>query len=74
MNLDYEDLRDLVLELLQAEKKKLKKPKLDNVVSLEKQSLLVLFEQSVKSKQHPYEIFKKHGIIKNPITEFLKVE
>lgn len=74
MNLDYEDLRDLVLELLQAEKKKLKKPKLDNVVSLEKQSLLVLFEQAVKSKQHPYEIFKKHGIIKNPITEFLKVE
>ena len=74
INLAYEDLRELVLEMLQAEKKKLKKEKSNNVVCLEKQSLLVLFEQAVKNKQHPYAIFKKHGIIKDPLTEFLKVE
>jgi hypothetical protein len=71
---DYDDLKDLTMELLQAEKKRLKKPKNDNVVSVEKQSLLVIFDKSVKDKQHPYDGFKKYGFIKDPLVEFLKVK
>lgn len=74
VNTDYDDLKDLAMELLQAEKKRLKKPKNDNVVFMEKQSLLVIFDKSVKDNQHPYDGFKKYGFIKNPLVEFLKVE
>ena len=74
VNLDYDDLKDLTMELLQAEKKRLKKPKNDNVVSMEKQSLLVIFDKSVKDKQHPYDGFKKCDFIKDPLIEFLKVK
>jgi len=74
VNSDYDDLKDLTMELLQAEKKRLKKPKNDNVVSMEKQSLLVIFDRSVKDKQHPYDGFKKYGFIKDPLVEFLKVK
>jgi hypothetical protein len=74
INTDYDDLKDLILELLQDEKKKLKKPKTDNVIPMGKPSLLVLYDKAIKNKEHPYEEFKKHGFIKNPFDKFLKAE
>lgn len=39
-----------------------------------RESLLNMYEKAIKNKEHPYEVFKKNGYIKNPIEEFLKAE
>lgn len=36
--------------------------------------LLALYEAAIKNKEHPYEIFKKNGYIKDPLEEFLEVQ
>lgn len=40
----------------------------------QKGGLLNMFEIAIKRREHPYEVFKKNGYIKNPVDEFLKVE
>lgn len=41
---------------------------------IKKEGLLLLYNKAISHKQHPYELFKKQGYIKNPIEEFLKVK
>ena len=40
---------------------------------LKTEGLLYLYEKAMKNKQHPYEILKQNGFIKDPIEEFLKI-
>lgn len=70
-NIDYEELKDIILERLQNEKKKLKESKPNgNVVSFGKQSLCKVYDKAIENKQHPYDAFNKQGLIKDPIIEF----
>lgn len=38
------------------------------------ESLLELYELARKNKEHPYDILKRNGYIKNPIEEFMKAQ
>lgn len=37
-------------------------------------SLLIIYNEAIKKKIHPYDLFKENGLIKDPFNEFLKVK
>ena len=37
-------------------------------------SLLIIYNEAIKKKIHPYDLFKENGFIKDPLNEFLKVK
>lgn len=54
------------------EKKKIEKPV--KVKEVKKDGVLALYEKAMKNKEHPYEVLKKNGYIKDPVEEFLMAE
>lgn len=74
-NIPEDDLKMLVMERIFAEnQKKQHKKKTRDVVSVCNNNLLAIYEESIHKKKHPYDGLKKHGLIKNPLEEFRKVE
>ncbi len=57
------------------EKKKFSKEKKENSsVNRSKEGVLALYERAIKNKEHPYDVLKRNGYIKNPVDKFLKVK
>lgn len=74
-NEEYNVLKILVLKKAMELEEKLNSSKKEN--ENKKQSstgLLELYEQAKKNKEHPYEVLKRNGYIKNPIEEFIKAQ
>lgn len=75
LNTSEDDLKMLVMERIFAEnqKKQLKKRPM-NVSPVRNNNLLNIYDEAVSKKEHPYEVLKRQGFIKNPFEEFGKAE
>lgn len=69
---DYNSIKSIAIkEVLDInDKKKVDKKIRSN--TYQKGSLLDMYEMAIRKKEHPYEMFKRNGYIKNPVEEFLK--
>jgi len=72
VNEDYDELKKVAIKKAIELNDKAK----HKVVNKEprKQGLIALYEAAMKKKEHPYEMLKRKGYIKNPIEEFLMVK
>jgi len=70
-----DELKMLVMERIFAEnQKKLQKKKTKRVVPIRNSNLLTMYDEAISKKEHPYDLLKKKGYIKNPFEEFRKAE
>jgi len=75
LNISEDDLKMLVMERIFAEnQKKQQKKKIERVVPIRDINLLTIYDEAINRKEHPYELLKKKGYIKNPFEEFGKAE
>lgn len=75
LSISEDDLKMLVMERIFAENQKnLQKKKTERVIPIRSSSLLALYDEAISKKEHPYDMLKKKGIIKNPFEEFRKAE
>ncbi|MDD4591928.1 MAG: ATP-binding protein, partial [Parabacteroides sp.] len=75
LNIMEDDLKMLVMERIFTEnQKKQQKKKTMNVVPVKNNNLRVVYDEAISKKEHPYEVLKKQGLIKNPFEEFGKAE
>lgn len=70
-----DELKMLVMERIFAENQKQQKQKKEKqVVPIKSDSLLAIYDEAIRKKEHPYDLLKKKGYIKNPFEEFAKVK
>ena len=70
-----DELKMLVMKRIFAEnQKRLQKKKTERVVPIRNSNLLTIYDEAISNKEHPYDLLKKKGYIKNPFEEFRKAE
>ncbi len=75
VNIGEDDLKMLVMERIFAEnKKKQQKKKVEHVIPIKRANLLVIYDEAISKKEHPYDVLRKKGYIKNPFDGFLKAK
>ena len=50
------------------------KKKAQQVIPIKSSSLLAAYDEAIGKKEHPYDLLKKRGYIKNPFEEFAKAK
>ncbi|MBB5335735.1 ATP-binding protein [Pectinatus brassicae] len=74
-NIPEDELKMLVMQRIFAEtKNQQQQKKKQQAIPNKTFSLLKIYDEAIRKKEHPYELFKKKGLIKNPFEEFTKVE
>lgn len=72
---DYDNLKISSLKkAMELEEKAKDNFKENEKVDRKKEVLLELCDLAKKSKEHPYEVLKRNGYVKDPVEEFLKVQ
>jgi len=75
INISEDDLKALVMERIFAEnQKKQQQKKAKQVIAIKSSSLLAIYDEAISKKEHPYDLLKKRGYIKNPFDEFVKAK
>ena len=70
-----DELKMLVMQRIFTEnQKQQKKKKEQQLIPKKTSSLLDIYDEAIRKKEHPYELFKKKGFIKNPFEEFARAE
>lgn len=59
---------------MELEEKAKRKAEENKKIDNPKEELLKLYDYAMKNKEHPYDILKRNGYIKNPIEEFIKAQ
>lgn len=59
---------------LNEKKKTDKKTRENKEIKKQNDGLIALYELAIKNKEHPYEVLKRKGYIKNPVEEFLEAK
>lgn len=71
---EYNSIKALAIKKAMELNEKADKVSQNKEKKLRKEGLLYLYENAIKGKQHPYEVLKQNGFIKDPVEEFLKVD
>lgn len=74
INKEYNDIKIIAIKEAMELNEKIKSGKLKGKIKPREVGLLYLYDKAIKTKEHPYEVLKRNGYIKNPIDEFLIVE
>ncbi len=70
-----DELKMLVIQRIFTEdQKQQQKKKKQQVIPKNTFSLLDIYDEAIRKKEHPYEFFKKKGFIKNPFDECVRAE
>lgn len=71
---DYNSIKVMAIKAAMELNEKIKSGNLEKLNKPKKEGLLALYEAAIKAKEHPYEVLKRNGYIKNPVDEFLMVK
>ena len=75
INISEDELKMLVMERIFSEnQKKQQKKKNTSILPIKNSNLLVIYDDAINKKQHPYDLLKKKGYIKNPFEEFMRAK
>ena len=72
VNTAEDELKMLVMERIFAENQKKQQKEVENVISIKNGNVLTIYDDAINKKEHPYDLLKKQGYIKNPFDEVLK--
>lgn len=74
-NIAEDELKALVMQSIFTEsQKRQQKKKSQQVILKNTSSLLAIYDKAIRNNEHPYECFKKKGLIKNSFEEFVRAE
>lgn len=75
ISIPEDELKMLVMERIFAEnQKRQQKKKTERIVPIKNNNLLAIYDEAISKKEHPYDMLKNKGYIKNPFEEFRKAE